>query len=254
MRTAFRGGQVFDGTGADPAAADVVVEDGRIVEVGPGLDADTEVDCTGQTLLPGFFDCHVHVMVTHIDLWRKVQQPFSYPFFEATRNLARTLAAGVTSVRDAGGADLGLKQAVSDGLVAGPRMQIAVGAISQTGGHGDGWLPSGDVLHLMHPHPGMPPTVVDGPDSVRHVVRSLIRAGAEVIKVHTSGGVLSPRDSWRHAQFQPDELDVVVAEANAVGIAVMAHAQAGAGIKNAVRAGFRSIEHGIDLDDEAVDR
>jgi imidazolonepropionase-like amidohydrolase len=156
-------------------------------------------------------------------------------------------------VRDAGGADLGVQRAVADGLVDGPRMQIAITALSQTGGHGDGWLPSGITTFLMSPHPGRPAGLVDGPEEMRKRVREIIRAGANVIKVHTSGGVLSPRDSPRHAQFRPDELAALMAEATAAGLPVMAHAQATDGIKNAVRAGVRSIEHGIYLDDEAIE-
>ncbi len=252
-RTVLRGGRVFDGTGSPIAAADVVIEEGRIVDVGIGLDGDEQVDVSGLTLLPGFFDCHVHVMVSGIDLLRRLQRPFSYQFFQAARNLAATLDCGITTVRDAGGADLGVQRAVEDGLIDGPRMKIAISALSQTGGHGDGWLPSGITTFLMSPHPGRPAGLVDGPEEVRKRVREIIRAGADVIKVHTSGGVLSPRDSPKHAQFRPDELDALMAEAAAVGLPVMAHAQATDGIKNAIRAGVRSIEHGIYLDDEAID-
>ena len=106
-RTVFRGGRVWDGTGVDAAAADVVIEEGRIVGVGPRQDGDVEVDATDRTLLPGLFDCHVHVCVSHVDLWKIAQRPFSYEFYEAARNLQATLAAGITSVRDAGGADAG---------------------------------------------------------------------------------------------------------------------------------------------------
>jgi imidazolonepropionase-like amidohydrolase len=108
-------------------------------------------------------------------------------------------------------------------------------------------------VDLFIPHPGRPAAVVDGPEEVRRKVRELIRAGADVIKVATTGGVLSPRDDPTHAHFAADELEVLVAEAAAAGRWVMAHAQGSAGIKNAVRAGIRSIEHGIYLDDEAIE-
>ena len=252
-RTVLHGGQLFDGTGSPLAAADVVMSEGRIVDVGIGLDGDEQADVSGLTLLPGFFDCHVHVMVSGVDLVRRLQRPFSYQFFQAAQNLAATLDCGITTVRDAGGADLGVQRAVADGLIEGPRMQIAISALSQTGGHGDGWLPSGLSTSLMSPHPGRPAGLVDGPEEMRKRVREIIRAGANVIKVHTSGGVLSPRDSPKHAQFRPDELAALMAEASAAGLPVMAHAQATDGIKNAVRAGVRSIEHGIYLDDEAID-
>ena len=252
-RTVLAGGRVFDGTGSAIADADVAFDGGVIVGVGTGLDGDEQVDVGGMTVLPGFFDCHVHVMVSGIDLARRLQRPFSYQFYEAAANLAATLDCGITTVRDAAGADLGVQRAVQDGLVDGPRMQISVSALSQTGGHGDGWLPSGVATPLMAPHPGRPPGLVDGPEEMRKRVREIIRAGADVIKVHTSGGVLSPRDHPKHAQFRPDELAALMAEATAAGLPVMAHAQAADGIKNAVRAGVRSIEHGIYLDDEAID-
>lgn len=252
-RVLFTGGLVFDGTGTDPAPADVLVVDGRIAGVGTGFDADEVVDCQGATLLPGLFDCHVHIMVSQVGLLPRVQQPFSYQFYEAVRNMAKTLALGITTVRDAAGADLGVKQAQQDGLIVGPRLQISIGLISPTGGHGDGWVVSGHCLPLSVPHPGRPASVVDGPDEMRRVARQLLRAGAEVLKVCTTGGVMSPRDDPRHSQFTPEELDVLMTEARMQGKAVMAHAQGTDGIKNALRAGVRSIEHGIYLDDEAIE-
>jgi imidazolonepropionase-like amidohydrolase len=252
-RLLFTGGQIFDGTGSAAAKADVVVEDGRVVEVGLGLDGDEAVDCSGATVFPGFFDCHVHVMMSGVDVLRQLQTPFSYPFYEAVHNLRRTLTQGITHVRDAGGADLGVAEAVRTGLIAGPRMQISISMLSQTGGHGDGWHVCGADVPHMPPHPGRPRTIVDGPDEMRRTVRELLRAGADVLKVATSGGVLSARDDPQHPHFRTAELDVLVEEAEAAGVAVMAHAQSTAGIKAAVRAGIRSIEHGIFLDEEAID-
>jgi imidazolonepropionase-like amidohydrolase len=252
-RLLFTGGQVLDGTGADATAADLVVEEGRIVDIGPGLDGDESVDLAGRTVLPGLFDCHTHVVVSSIDTMRLMQTPFSYRFFQAAKNLEATLRIGITTVRDAGGADLGVKQAVEDGLVPGPRMHISLSMLSQTGGHGDGWMPFGGTIRaLLTDHPGVPETIVDGVDEMRHKVRELIRMGADVIKVATSGGVLSPRDKPTHAHFRLAELEALVEEATAAGIFVMAHAQAAPGIKNAIRAGIRSIDHGIYLDDEAI--
>ena len=253
-RQLFTGGKVFDGTGAPIAVADVVVEDGRFVEVGTGLDGDESIDLGGRTLLQGLFDCHVHVMLTHLNVFRLIHTPFSLRFFEAARNLELTLKAGITTVRDAGGADLGVKQAVEDGLVNGPRMQISIGMISQTGGHGDCWTVSGDAVHLLPPpHPGAPDTIVDGPEEMRKKVRELVRHGADVIKVASSGGVFSSRDDPKHAHFRDEELRTLVVEATAAGIPAMAHAQSNEGIKSAVRAGITSIEHGIYLDDEAIE-
>lgn len=252
-RTLFHGGDVFDGACATSERADVVIEDNRILEVGTGLDGDELVDTTGQVLLPGLFDCHVHFTFSgDLDLMHRVMKPFSVKYFEAVANMEATLRTGVTSVREAGGSDLGVKTAVERGLARGPRMQIAIIMLSQTGGHGDTHLPSGGCFSSHEPYPGNPPGLVDGPEEMRRRVRELIREGADVIKVATSGGVLSPRDDPRHGHFRDDELDVLVAEASAAGRFVMAHAQATEGIKAAVRSGIRSIEHGIYLDDEAI--
>jgi imidazolonepropionase-like amidohydrolase len=248
----LHGGRIFDGTGSPPSPGDLLISAGRILDVGSGLDGDVAIDVTGLTLLPGLFDCHVHVTSSGVDLLDRLQRPFSYEYYEAARNLTATLDCGITTVRDAGGADLGIQRAVDDGLVDGPRLRIAITPLSQTGGHGDGWLPSGACVPFFLPHPGRPDGVADGPEEVRKKVREVARAGANVIKVHTSGGVLSPGDSPRHAHFRADELSALVTEATAAGLPVMAHAQAADGIKNAIRAGIRSIEHGIYLDDEAI--
>jgi imidazolonepropionase-like amidohydrolase len=252
-RTLFRGGPVFDGSGAPPAPADVVVEAGRIIDVGVGLDGDNEVDLAGRTLLPGLFDAHVHfTMSGELDMVKQMMQPFSLMYFQAVANMEATLRTGITSVREAGGSDLGVKTAVTRGLVRGPRMQISITMLSQTGGHGDGILPSGGCFGWPHAYPGHPSRIVDGPDEMRQRVRELVREGADVIKVASSGGVLSPRDDPRHGHFRDDELSVLFAEATAAGLHVMAHAQATEGIKAAVRNGVRSIEHGIYLDDDAI--
>lgn len=251
-RTLLSGGRVFDGTGAEVADGDVVIEDGRILDVGGGLDGDERIDVTGLTVLPGFIDCHVHTTISGWMGDRAPHRPFSYGCFEAVRNLAATLDCGITTVRDAGGADLGVRQAVEDGLIEGPRLRIAITILGQTGGHSDGWLPSGTCVPLFPAHGGRPDGVVDGPEEMRKRTREIIRAGADVLKVCTSGGVLSPRDNPRHAHFRLDELDALVTEATAAGLPVMAHAQGTDGIKNAVRAGIRSVEHGVFLDDEAI--
>jgi imidazolonepropionase-like amidohydrolase len=168
--------------------------------------------------------------------------------------MRRTIEAGITTVRDAGGADLGVKQAVEQGLVLGPRMQISVSVLSITGGHGDGWMPSGVDFELFSDYPGMPAGRVDGVDEVRKKVREILRAGAEIIKVCSTGGVLSPTDHPEFTQFTLEELEAMVQEGEyRRGIKVMAHAQGAEGVKNAVRAGIHSIEHGIYLDEEAIE-
>jgi imidazolonepropionase-like amidohydrolase len=252
VRTVFTGGHVFDGTGAPVAAADVAIEDGLIAEVGVGLDGDENVDVSDKTLLPGLFDTHVHVMFGHLDTWKHLQTPFSYRFYDAIKNLDATIRVGITSVRDAGGADLGVKHAVEEGIVRGPRLQISLTMLSQTGGHGDGWMPSGGTGEFFPDYPGMPSQIVDGVEEARRKIRELVRNGADVIKICTSGGVLSPRDFPDKPGFALDEIEMMCEEARAAGLFVMSHAQAAIGIKNAVRAGVRSIEHGIYIDDEAL--
>jgi len=168
--------------------------------------------------------------------------------------MRRTVEAGITSVRDAGGADAGVKQAVEQGLVLGPRMQISITPLTITGGHGDGWMLSGNEFMLFPPYPGNPDGRCNGVEEVRKKVREVLRAGAEVVKVHATGGVLSPRDHPEFTQFSEEELRVMVQEAAyRRGVKVMAHAQGAEGVKNAIRAGIYSIEHGIYLDDEAIE-
>ncbi len=252
-RIAFTNATLFDSISGGFHQADIVIADDRILEVGTDLDAQEVIDCTDKYILPGLIDSHVHVMFSHLDFMKQMHTPFSYRFYSAMDNLRRTLQTGITTVRDAGGADAGVRKAVADGVIKGPRLQIAIAMLSQTGGHGDGWMPSGGHFRLFTSYPGVPDSIVDGPESMRVKVRELLRAGADVIKVATSGGVLSPNDDPRHAHFDDDELAMLVKEAANQGKTVMAHAQATDGIKNAIRAGIRSIEHGIYLDDEAIE-
>lgn len=252
-RTVLRGGRVFDGTGSDPVDLDVAIEGGRIVELGTALAGEDVVDVRGMLVAPGLIDCHVHTVFDGMDLARVQARPFSMEFFEAATNLRTLLDSGVTTARDAGGADLGVRTAVESGLVSGPRLRISISVLSQTGGHVDGWNVHGDHQRLLVPHPGRPDCVVDGVEEMRKRVRELVRAGADTIKVCASGGVMSTRDDPRHPQFSYAELAVCVEEAAAAGRSVMAHAHGATGIKQALRAGVRSIEHGVFLDDECID-
>jgi imidazolonepropionase-like amidohydrolase len=143
-----------------------------------------------------------------------------------------------------------MRMAIDQGLVPGPRMRIAVGALSQTSGHGDTRMPSGANVRVDDPE--HPVTVVDGVENVRRATRELLRAGADQIKVHTSGGVMSPNDEPTATGFSPDEIAAIVYEAHAAGKTVMTHSQALQGIKNSVAAGIESIEHGIFLDEETA--
>jgi len=249
----LRGGQIFDSKTGRVRRASLTFESGRIVPT-PRTLANAQVfDCTGLTLLPGFIDCHVHATIRHKQMVRGLSEPFGLDYYVAADNLRRLLQVGITTVRDAGGADLAVKEAVESGLIPGPRIMISITMLSQTGGHSDMHTASGYELRTILPHPGRPSGVVDGPEAMRVKVRELVRAGADVIKVASSGGVLSPRDDPRHANFQSDELEMAVREARQCGRFVMAHALATDGIRNAVRAGVRSIEHGVFLDRSTAD-
>lgn len=255
-RRVFTGGMVFDGTGSSIAAGEIAIDGTDIVAFGPSVprQADDEVfDASGLTIMPGFIDTHVHVGLTTIDFLEGMNMPFSYQYFLTEKNLEKTLDIGITTARDAAGADLGIQQAVEDGLIDGPALHISIIAMSQTGGHGDHWLPSGNSPEILMPTPGRPSGVADGVDEVRKLTRTLLRNGADQIKVNTSGGVFSPRDDPKHAQYSAEELAVIVEEATKAGSYVMAHAHGAAGVKSAIRAGVRSIEHGTELDDECID-
>jgi imidazolonepropionase-like amidohydrolase len=254
---AVRGATVLDGTGAGPIPnGTVLIEDGRITQVGtdrevrvPG-DA-TVIDASGRCLLPGLIDCHVHLMSHGFNLVRTLSTPPSLGILECIPNLIATLEAGVTTVRDAAGTPLGVKMAVERGIIPGPRMQISVTALSQTGGHGDPFTRSCICLHVDMPD--IPPGVVDGVEPMRKRVREILRAGADWIKLCTTGGVLSQTDAPSASQFTVEEIEAAVYEARADGDKrCMAHAQGTQGIKNAILAGVKSIEHGIWLDDEAI--
>jgi imidazolonepropionase-like amidohydrolase len=259
--TLIRNASLIDGTGEAPISdAAILIEDNQIRAVGsanliklPAAEI-IEIDAGGGFIMPGFFDAHVHLMFEGFNMTREMLTPFSTRFYNSLDIMQRTVEAGVTSVRDAGGADVGVKQAVENDLVVGPRMQISISVLTITGGHGDGWMLSGNEWDLFPGYPGFPHGRVDGEQHVRQKVREVLRAGAEVIKICATGGVLSPTDHPEFIQFSPEELRVIVEEAEyRRGIKVMAHAQGAQGIKNAVQAGIHSIEHGIYLDEETIE-
>ncbi len=258
--TLIENGLLIDGRGGAPVSnGAVLIKDNRIHAVGlrsemalPASGA-TRIDAQGGAILPGLIDTHVHFTFEGFNLQQEMAKPFSLRFFETIGRMRRTLDAGITTVRDAGGADLGVKRAVEQGLVAGPRMQISITVLTTTGGHGDGWLPSGMEMSLFGGHPGAPTGRCDGVEEVRKKVREVLRAGADVLKVCSTGGVLSPTDHPEFTQFTPAELGVIVQEGRyRRGVKVMAHAQGTEGIKNAVLAGIHSIEHGIYLNEEVI--
>lgn len=254
----IRGAHVFDGTAF---IGNRVIEcaDGVITKISDNDGASGSsrsarvVDASGMTLTPGIIDCHVHVGISEAGSLDSFTDPFSLQFYRAVHNMKLTLHAGVTSARDAGGADAGLKTARDMGYVTGPKLTTAISVMSQTGGHGDGCMASGVEMPMLSAHPGRPAGIADGVDSVRTKAREILRAGADHIKVTSTGGVLSPNDDPRHAQYTAEEIEAIVYEAQAQGSYVMSHAIGTAGIKSALRAGVRSIEHGIMLDDEAID-
>jgi imidazolonepropionase-like amidohydrolase len=255
MTTAITNATLIDGTAGDPVArATVLVEEGRIIRAGAGIEpprgADV-IDAAGATVMPGMIDCHVHMLFHPASLQERLLTPATLQVFYGARNALDTLDAGVTTVRDAGMTPQGFKMAIDRGLIPGPRMKIAVAILSQSGGHGDSTMPSG-VRTRPSWGPEWPDNIADGPDEVRKAVRELLRAGADFIKLCSTGGVLSPADEPGHTQFTPEEIAVMVEEARAAGKTCMAHAQGLQGIKNAVHAGVESIEHGIFLDDEVM--
>ena len=247
--------QLIDGTGRDPVErAAVVIENGRITAAGARasltIPADAEVlEDDDLTLLPGFMDMHVHLAAAGTNLVRILMTPPSLALLNSVPNCARTLAAGVTTVRDAGHTPVGVRLAAEAGYFPAPRMELAVSLLSQTGGHGDDLMPCGARVGLTA-QVDVPHGVVDGVDGMRRKVREVLQAGADWIKLCTSGGVLSPGDLPDHAQFSVEEIRVAVEEAAVVGKRVMAHAMSPAGIRNALLAGVTSIEHGCLLDEE----
>ncbi|WAA08545.1 metal-dependent hydrolase family protein [Fervidibacillus albus] len=258
--TLIENGTLIDGNGGEPIEnAAVLIKDNKIIAAGhlndiPQVNGEVKrIDAEDGFLLPGLFDTHVHMMFQQTDYNTRFQTPFSFRFYKAIEHFRRTIETGITSVRDAGFTDVGVKKAVDDGLISGPRLQVSVIPLTITGGHGDGWTRSGINL-TDSTYPTMPSGIVDGTEEVTKKVREVLRAGADVIKVHATGGVMSPTDHPEFTQFSLEELEIIVREANfRKGVKVMAHAQGSEGIKNAIRAGIHSIEHGIYLDDEAIE-
>lgn len=237
---------LIDGTGAPPhGPGAVLVEGDRIVAVGPAARASAPpharvVGLPGCTILPGLIDAHLH-----LDGWRTLNRTDwvlmddGLRAIGAARDAARLLAAGFTTVRDMGStAAVSLKRAIESEEVPGPRMQVAVKGIYQTGGQGDrAWFPA-DLVRARESC-----RLADGPDDCRRAVREMVRAGADVIKIASSGG---PRSMVPH--FSQAELEVLVDEAHRMGFRVACHALGAPAIRNAVLAGVNSIEHGYGLD------
>lgn len=254
MSLVFKVGTLIDGTGGQPLRnAVVVVNDGRIAAVGHEGDvkqpADAEIiEAPGHTLMPGMIDCHVHVMLSSLSIEERLLTHRTVGLFLAARNLLETLKAGFTTVRDAGGADTGLRQALEMGLAEGPRL-VTSGIIGQTGSHMESYFPSGVTLDLGG---AAKARICDGVNEVRKGVRELLREGFDFIKICTTGGVIAPQDSPHFTEFTVEEIKTIVETAQCQGKAVMAHAEGTQGIKNAIAAGVWSVEHASIQDDEAT--
>lgn len=225
-----------------------VAEDGRALSAGEGV---TVIDAGGRTLMPGLIDAHVHAAITTMDLAAMGRRQASWIAIETKFVLEGMLRRGFTTVRDAGGMDPGITNALDRGLVKGPRVFRSGRVISQTGGHGDSsgvsqhpQLCACDIKSSAFSH------VADGVDAVRKAVREELKAGAHQIKVMAGGGVATPSDPIDMVQYTEAEIRAAVEEAQARRTYAFAHAYIPEAIERAVRAGVRSIEHG-NLIDEA---
>jgi imidazolonepropionase-like amidohydrolase len=252
----IRGGTLIDGTGRPPIENSVIVIDGDKIHAlgrasdvmtpsGPGV---TELDARGKTILPGLIDAHDHLSSHGYDLASRMglTKPLSLIHLEIANTIRDTLLAGITTVRDAAWLDVGFKQAVDQGIIPGPRLRVAISIISPTGGVGDRTTPSGQCFSP----PGIPFSVADGVDAARQKVREMVRAGADVIKTATTGGVSTPRRGPLDLEYTRTEIDAIVDEARLLGKRVMCHALGAPGIRVAVEAGVHSIEHGSYIDED----
>jgi len=248
-------GKVFDGKSPTLAGPlEILVADGKIVWISRSVgrpEGAEVVNLSQETGLPGWIDTHAHLMFEPGDIDRQlVTRSSAIKTLHGSANARAMLQLGFTSVRVPGDEDLewgatDLKAAVESGLVEGPRMFVAAHALSATGGHGDfsRFAPEFDI------HGG---AIADGPDEIRKTVRTEIRNGSDWIKIMATGGFLSAGDDPGTATYSEAELRAAVEEAEALGHHVCAHAHGAEGIKRAVRAGIRSIEHGTFVDDEGL--
>ena len=245
MTIAIHHTRLIDGTGAVLDRATVVIRGSQIVATGPSRTVTipkgaTRIDGRGYTVMPGLIDCHVHLCLgAEPDVVAAVEseQPF-YTLLKSSKHAQATVEAGFTTVRDVGSRDhsiFALKQAIEAGVVPGPRIVGAGLAICMIGGH----------ARFIGQE-------VQGVEQVRQAVAAQVGAGAGVIKVIASGGVLTPGTSPDEAQMTPEELQAAVDEARRAGKKVAAHAHGASGMKNAIRAGVHSIEHATLMDDEAA--
>lgn len=235
---------------ADPL---VIITDGRITAAGPAAGVTVPADARrialpGMTLLPGLIDMHVHLSSDPtIGGYRGLEYARSFSTAIGVTFAKRTLDAGFTTVRNIGSSnldDIGLKQAIEAGYIAGPRIVPATYAIGATGGHCDATEFQPEIKVET-------PGIADGPDAIRLKVRQLRKWGAEVIKFCGTGGVFSKTTTVGGQQYSQAEMDALVAEAHMLGMKVAVHAHGTAGINTALRAGADTIEHASLADDES---
>ena len=255
----IRTGRLFDGERlrTEPSIG-IVIRAGRIDSItAPGessvATADSpQLDASGLTILPGLIDAHFHPVSAAFDVASIDRTHPSLRALDARRHLESALLRGFTTVRDAGGGDIGLVRATELGLIRGPRLLMAGKAISQTGGHGD-MRPADAVPLCSCGYQGALSAVVDGPDQMRRAVREQLRQGATQIKLFVSGGVLSPTDPIWMNQFTDEEIRAAVEEAATRRTYVMAHAHTAEAVQRCIRNGVRSIEHGTLMDRASAD-
>ena len=253
-RYLFRNANILDTERGDYLAdGSVLVEGDRILEVGGANVQASEAqsfDLAGLTLLPGLIDAHVHVTAVTADLAQLSEWSAAYVTARAAHVLAGMLRRGFTTVRDVGGADYGLAQAIEEGYLDGPRLLFAGSALSQTGGHGDFRSPGRQAHDVCRC--GLGRTVIcDGVDEVRKAAREEIRRGASHIKLMLSGGVASPTDRIDSTQFSREEIRAAVEEAEAANLYVVGHAYTSRAINRGLECGVRSIEHGNLMDESS---
>jgi imidazolonepropionase-like amidohydrolase len=232
----------------------VLVEGDRILEVGGADVHASEVksfDLRGMTLMPGLIDAHVHVTAVTADLAQLSEWSPAYVTARAARVLVGMLRRGFTTVRDVGGADYGLAQALEEGYLEGPRLIFGGKALSQTGGHGDFRSPGRQAYDLCHCCPTLG-VICDGVDEVRKAAREEIRRGAHHLKLMLSGGVASPTDRVDSVQFSREEIRAAVEEAEAANRYVVGHAYTSRAINRGLECGVRSIEHGNLMDESSL--
>ena len=251
MRVGLVGGRVLDVVSGSAAPADVLIEGDRITAVGTGLDADDRIDCSDCLIVPGFIDCHTHVCMAAA-MADPVDTPRSMWSLSAVPALRTLLGLGITTIRDAWGADAGVRSAVELGWIEGPQVLISLRQVCTTGGIGDHWSPRFGAIDSFG-DPGMPDPVFAGADGARDVVRRMMRAGADWIKVAAAGSLIQGR-GVHDVQLTAEEMRALVDEAGRQGGRfVMVHTHGARAAELAAQTGARSIEHGTFLDEAAVD-